>query len=570
MVFNKLLGKLFQMLSHKDGNIATMAALFLPVALALAAMAVDEGALFLKHRESQSVTDLAAIAAASDIQNARKAATVAMSDNGISATSLENLEYGHILSAHEASFSVETGSYKGLAEIPPEKRFIVDGLPRNAVRVTMSRRGTLYFANGLIDPPVIETTAIAHKGVHTAFSVGSRLVAVRKGVLNELLGQLLGSEIELSAMDYEALLDADFELFQTMDNLALQLDLSAGTYSEVLDGEIEFSRFLESMSEGVDGLKAKQAIRRLASISELQRQTVLLDRVFEMGSLSEIEIGNGSAVFSSKIGVLETLVASAALANGTRQVEMDFSFALPQLASVSARLAIGEPPQGKSWFAIGGMGEIVRTAQMRLFLEAKLDGGNLLSGSEIRLPVLLELAYAEARLVDHNCSSYNRNDASVSIAARPGIAEAWIADIDSGDMHNFAKSPRIKPANLLDFLFLNISGNAHLKMGNKRARFLRFSRSDIEDGKVKRVSTSNFTRSLFSSLIEDLHIQINKKRGSLWNDLAVKQALLVPLNTIGKPLDELLYEILSGLGIKVGEADVRVHGIKCSTAVLVQ
>ena len=54
-----------------------------------------------------------------------------------------------------------------------------------------------------------EVRALAANASLATFSIGSRLLAVRDGLLNALLSAMLGSNINLSAMSYEALLDAD-------------------------------------------------------------------------------------------------------------------------------------------------------------------------------------------------------------------------------------------------------------------------------------------------------------------------------------------------------------------------
>jgi uncharacterized membrane protein len=35
-----------------------------------------------------------------------------------------------------------------------------------------------------------------------------------------------------------------------------------------------------------------------------------------------------------------------------------------------------------------------------------------------------------------------------------------------------------------------------------------------------------------------------------------------------RPLDQVLYTVLTALGVHLGEADVRVHGIRCGASVL--
>ena len=49
---------------------------------------------------------------------------------------------------------------------------------------------------------------------------------------------------------------------------------------------------------------------------------------------------------------------------------------------------------------------------------------------------------------------------------------------------------------------------------------------------------------------------------------AVANLVKTALNAVAAPLDQLIYSLLTTLGVHLGEADVRVHGIRCGTAVL--
>src|SRR5688572_6724299 len=70
-----------RLLGNVSGNVAIMGALLLPVGIAAAAFAVDEGSLYLERREAQSITDLAAIVAAANIDRAETAVLTTFEDN---------------------------------------------------------------------------------------------------------------------------------------------------------------------------------------------------------------------------------------------------------------------------------------------------------------------------------------------------------------------------------------------------------------------------------------------------------------------------------------------------------
>ena len=87
---------------------------------------------------------------------------------------------------------------------------------------------------------------------------------------------------------------------------------------------------------------------------------------------------------------------------------------------------------------------------------------------------------------------------------------------------------------------------------------------------MKSVSTHDFTGSLFGSLLGDLRLDI--KVGGLGLSLpGVLNATLKNVLTAASPaIDTLLDNVLATLGIKLGEADIRVTGGICGRSVLVQ
>lgn len=67
----------------RSGNFGVISALLLPLGLSLAAIAVDHGALYFEKRETQTIADLTAIAAAARIGDAQATALAMLADNGL-------------------------------------------------------------------------------------------------------------------------------------------------------------------------------------------------------------------------------------------------------------------------------------------------------------------------------------------------------------------------------------------------------------------------------------------------------------------------------------------------------
>lgn len=568
-----------RLLGNRSGNVAIMGALLLPVGIAAAAFAVDEGSLYLERREAQSVTDLAAIVAAANLDKAEQAVLTTFEDNREPHVALIEEGDGQPLfnGLAGAEVRVEKGRYEPNPSVAPEVRFVVGSEPANAVKVTFHKKGTRYFASRMIPAPTIATEAIASLPAEAAFSVGSRLLSLNGGILNSILGKLLGTNIALSVMDYEALVDTDVSALAFFDALATELDITAGTYDDVLAANATVGQVVDALA-AVSGhdRNAELALTAIGDAIPASSTIALpLSHLFDLGRVGQLAIGQGNAGFDAKVGLMEVLGASAAIANGSNQISLNTGLAIPGLLGVTANLAIGEPPQHSPWFAIGEAGTIVRTAQTRLQLVASVGGPGGLLGTSIKVPIYLELAYAEAKLKSVSCPSGRPESARVAVAAKPGVVELWIGEIDPTGLKNFATKPVVKAAKIIDMPIVKVTGSAHVEMGNLYPTTLNFTKNDIDDRVVKSVSSRNLTQSLTQSLLNDLQLGVKLDLGLLSLGLVVpsqsgvKTTVTTILGGVIAPLDSLLYNLLSAIGVRVGEADIRVNGVSCGRSVLV-
>src|SRR5690606_29292873 len=223
-----------------------------------------------------------------------------------------------------------------------------------------------------------------------SFSVGSRLASLNGGLANALLSELLGTSVSLSVMDYNALAGARVSAAGFLDALAMELGMSVGTYDDLLDMDAGAGEIAAALVRLLSGPE-RAAMQTIALGGH--GSTVPLQQLFSLGRLGALGLGQGDAAIGAELSALEILSAAAALGDGDRQVSLNLGAGVPGLASLKLDLAIGEPPQGGGWFAIGPTGTIVRTAQTRLRMEAKLLGGPVLLGAGVTLPLWLDLAH---------------------------------------------------------------------------------------------------------------------------------------------------------------------------------
>ena len=555
----------------RSGNFATMTAIVAPVGIALAAVAVDSAALYLERREAQAATDIAAIAAAANLADPKAAALAALSDNGVADVRVitrDELRAGALPSnANLPAMLVVTGRYSPDPAIPVDERFEPDGRSPDAVQVTLYKHGARYFSAGIIAPPRIGTRATAGTQAFAAFSIGSRLLSLQDGLLNAVLGGLTGSTLELRLMDYEALLAADIRLLDFLDALSTEADLTAATYEEMLDAEVGVGAIAGAFAR-MDGVswELRNAAQRLQRDLGRSGPAVRLEKLFDLAGLDGLPVGARPAGSPSTVNAMGVLSAAAGIASGGRQVSLDLGAGLPGIIRADLRLAIGEPPQHGAAYAVGGSGEIVRTAQTRLLLDIGLGGAGGPLGAHIRLPVHVEIASGEAVLGSITCRPGDPESVEIGIDARPGIAHLAIADPASSPFEGGA----LRPATLVRAPLVTVSGKARAQMAETAPARLRFTHADIADGRIKSASTTNFTQSLTHSLIADLDLDVEVAGLGIGVPRGLTASVADILEAATPSVDRLLETVLSMLGLRLGEADIRVHGASCGRAVLVQ
>ncbi|MCA0433631.1 MAG: pilus assembly protein TadG-related protein [Proteobacteria bacterium] len=553
------------------GNIALMSSLLFSVLVMCAAFGVDEGALYYDRRQLQGAADVAAIVAAGNIGNADRAARAALLDNGYLPKDIDGLGIVQPMGQYRdvSAIEVQTGSYRPARSTAPDQRFTPGGSNPNAVRVSVRSPGALYFASMFAEPPTLSAEAIASTEAIAAFSIGSRLLSLNDGILNALLSGLLDTTISLDVMDYTALANANLSLPDFLDELAKEVGLKAGTYDALLAEKVTYRQLTTALSKALaKDASANRAMSRFSKQAAFSRSEIPLSELFNLRDAGGMTIGEPGSRLELTVNALEVVGASAAL-GGENQIALDLSTAIPGVASSSVYLTLGERPQGTSWFNVGGRGSTVQTAQTRLRLVLQVGGTGLLAGTTLRIPVYLDLAFAEATLENIYCPAKSGKDRAVRIAAKPGVADLWIGDVTTAQMKDLANPANVKVATFAKVPLITVTGSAHVNIGNMKARPLDFSIADIESHSAKSVSTTDVAAPLFASLLGDLKLTV-KVAGLGLNADAIGTSVSDVLKPLAPAVDSSIRSLLGLLGIKVGEADVWANGVQCGRAVLVQ
>jgi uncharacterized membrane protein len=543
-----------RILRDRRAGIGPLVALAMPVLIGAGALAVDVGSVQLETRRLQGLADSAALAAATDLPTAQSRADALVADSG-----------------WEREFDVVAtpGRYVADPAIASAERFTPGATPANAVQVALETRSPTFLARifGTRDVAIGRRARAARIDL-AAISVGSRLAALDGGLVNAYLSALTGSNVSLSVADYNALAGADIDLLGFVDALNTTADLELGSYDRILDSDVALPQIVEAIGmASADDALAKALLARIAAGMNVG-DTVNLSTLIDLGPVGAQDRAAAGMV---KVNALAMLTSVLQLANGERQVALDLGAGIPGLAQTRVWLAVGQRPEGSPWIAIGDGGHpIVRTAQVRVYVETRLANVSLPGlGSlvGINVPLFVELAEAEARIDAIACPT--PATARVDVGARPGLGTIALGEIDTRRLDDFSRAMAVQRTKLVDTLLVDVEARGVIALGSAEPwQRVSFSSAQIGSGEPQTVSSGAAVQGLTASLIQSTTLTprvlgLPIPTGPLLS--GVGQAL----NVAAPAIDGVINLATGTLGVRYGQADVWVNGIRCGQPVLV-
>lgn len=537
----------------RRGGITILAAAGLLVMIGGAAMAIDLGAVFADSRRLQGIADAAALAAAATPASMTAEARAAVDASGW---------------ARPVATQVTAGRWSAAAVLAD--RFIAGAALPNAARVTASATTPLFFARvfGLAGVP-LRRSATATRIDQAGFSIGSRLLALDGGIANRLLGSMLGiGTLSLSVMDYQALASADVDLLAFADALRVQGGAAGLSYDRVLATSIRMPQALAALASVLDGNGASgaaTAVRRIASAAT-GTPALTLSQLIDLGPIgAQDRAASGQAI---RVDAFDLVRSMASAAGGPRTVQLDLGATIPGLASTKAWLAIGDRIASSPWVTVTASGDpIVRTAQTRLYLEGSIAPPALLTGATaVTLPVYVELAEAQARLSRITCSAGERR---VELLALPSPGHASIADVDTDRLYDQRTALTETPARLATLVgAVGLTAQTRIDLASGSWQTVAFTTSEVAARATKTISSGGTVTALAQSLVSQVSVSANVGGIAIANPVvtgAAKGAIV----TIAPLLDGVVASLTNLLGIHLGQADLRIDGLRCGQAALV-
>jgi uncharacterized membrane protein len=560
--------------ARQRGAAAVFAAIAAGACLIAVVLVIDIGRLYSAQRDLQRLANLSAL----------DAARIAGGCMGIPHNP-QSAAYNEV-----ADSIVRNGVRNGTVMIDsvllgrqydaPEgvRRFVVAGAGQtnNAVQVELTRTTPQALLPFVRAGGVLRARAAAHSRPQASVSIGTRLAQVDPEFLNKFLSEALGGPLKLDAVGYASLLDATLPL----DALIEQLD--AGN-PNVLFERIDIPGLLHATADALDETGQGAA----ATVADQIADIATTSAVILPAELVAVEQDAAAAVGSSLINVGELTIAAAQVATQSSVVE--FSYTLPPpLGDTSVLIRVVNPAQLAPQLAPTFPGEdaepqFASNAQGLVQTDVNVELAPL--GVTVRLPLWFELAEGTAQVTDIECAREGQPYDRVDVLARTSLSRLGIGEFDDIT----APQPRAQPAALVDADFgaglLGIPLPVHVRITALVAH-------DINSGEDRLTFQTPFdeaqpvggTLQLQDALSHlpgamDVHVEITPLGDNalpLLSDVLdpTLNALLTSAQNVLEaalrnrlaermlPLaDALSRDILSGAGLAVGNADVRVYGV---------
>ena len=296
----------------------------------------------------------------------------------------------------------------------------------DAVRVNLTKPAPGLFSRFLSSAPVVlMASSTAREQPLGAFSIGSTLAnlnTANSALLNPILGGLLGTTLNLSAVDYQG-------LAQTQLSLAnLMVAANVTDLSQLLA--------IDTNAAGLEALLAAATATVNPSVANLLTGLTLGSTqggadVPLATLLGNIGVGlnptvNDVAANVPFINVLDMLqqIGEAAAGKTGITIALTPAVTVPGLANINVFLKVLEPPQVS---ALGPVGTSQSTAQIRLMLRANVDTSGVLgllsalAKATINLGVDVDVAAAQGTISSLICPSDSKPNPSATVAVKTGL-----------------------------------------------------------------------------------------------------------------------------------------------------
>ncbi len=549
-----MLKTLRTLIADKDGSVATLFAVAAPPLFGLTAVAVDLGAIYMAERDLQGIADAAAAAAVSraDIPGQAQSAVAQVIDYSGQNIIVE---------------SVTPGVYSRDPSIALADRFTETGTDPNAVEVELALStptlvGGVFFGTAA---STVRVKAMAAKTNFVAFELNSKTVALSGGVVNAYLSALTGTPVTFSDDDVDALLSERIDILAFADALATRTPEAPDTFGELFEADVPLVRILEAMADATANPQLAGSLRQLAA--GIVGGSVRLGDVIDLGPFGALsEAGTERSIEVDVYSLLRAVLQES----GGPGYDISLSTsALQGVAASKILLSGGRGFERSPWMTVTAARDVVlRTAQTRLYTEF---AANVPGAGRFSIPLLLELAPAEARLANLDCDPSSATN-GVALETKPSVGTLALADIDESQLGDFSAALATGRATLLQSPISRLTAYSKVDAGGATTVPVRLSLQEVAAGTRKQVGTQDLLATSLQTLIQNLDVEaqvLGIGLGLGQNNLPGSDAVKTLVASLAPQLDALVNQATAVAGVKLGVAEVGVNRLSCGRPMVV-
>jgi len=434
----------------------------------------------------------------------------------------------------------------------------------------------------------VERTAVAQAEESACFSIGSyaaRLDTSSSPLLNGILEGVLGGGIDLDAVSYQGLVDADVSL------LDIALELGLGSVDELLSSNINAGTFLIAAANVLqaDGTSDANVLNLVAA----QLGGLSID----IGDLVSAEPGSGAAE-TATINALDLLAGTVLIANGSNALSIPALTASLPLSGTGLTTSLSLIEKARQ--RCGRRGGTADTAQVAATIDGTIVSGQTALGLPLTgtTAIAVNVASAHGVLTDIICGSETPSDPSgEDVQVTSGLVGAS-AEVDLSVNASTNSSTNVGGliggiTSLLNLLGLNqiasitISGSIGLRVSTGDPSTIKTAEIRVPNNppdwdepislgsgdlglNTASVTTTSNTLVVTATNFLGLNVSLNASQtlGIITNLVSsMTSTVLNPLVTALN--DTVLHPLFGLLGLSVGGADVFGQKPYCSNPSLV-
>ncbi len=560
-----------KMPGRQRGAVAIVTGLFiLFIALGSAVIVIDTGRLYMEQRSLQRMADSIAL------DTAHESALCGAGELN------DEAQRQQIAAANGVTSDDELEVLLGrLENVDGRWEFTEDDDPETAeaVHVELSRTvpASLVMGGLFGNDITLSKQATSRRIPQASIRVGSSLIDVdsqESEILNAVFGELLDSEVSLSAASYEGIADATVSL-QDMVNA----DASAGTVNELLTSNITLGEALELFANAA----SEAGVATAGMEGLLEAGGGIEDAELTLADILRVESPTSEAGLEAEVGMLDMISAAALLANeeNALTVPLGVDLAVPGLTNVEAtlelfiveapQLAVGPPGRDSE----GNWRTEAETAQVRASLQAVVEA-DLLSvvGARAELATTLDAAGGRAWFESIQCLPYSRQEFENAVLGTESELASLGLDPDNSGLEVWALGGL---ATINADLSIDDEDNAIGVASTSSVIFCDNQPCHVDELPQSDSTSADLATTLGNGLVDltdNMEVEVSITLLGLGFGVsageiedAILEELLIPLLT---GMDELLMPVLEALGISIGNTDVTLVDADLERVELVQ